>query len=184
MAPPPLQETVQQFFQRMTIAQTVTPMVRVFTAAENTKLIKSIESIPPENRETALVEIEEVITESGGTVVEDQFDYLWSTSTAAPPRVNSIEVDQATANFANISKIWFDNLDKDGIDQMDKLMVIPVNSLILIENATTPSNYLQVLTTSNPIQRQGADGHVEIPCKFSKSGGTLADTISLYVSIS
>src|SRR6185295_17907373 len=68
MGPPPPQETIQQFFQRMTISQVVDPMVKTFTASENAELIKAIGSIPPENRETALLEIEDVITDSGGVV--------------------------------------------------------------------------------------------------------------------
>src|SRR4030095_4956659 len=107
-----------------------------------------------------------------GTVKLTKCRYLWSTNTAAPPRNNSIEANVTWANIATVDKLTFYYLDADAVDRMTTLMAITVGTIVRIEDVAGPTaNFLKVTTTAVPIQRQGANGYVEIAAKFESSGG-------------
>lgn len=172
--PPPTTETEAEFFQRMTAQGTIRPMVDQYTQVKNAEVISSLNSIPPENRDEAQAEIEAVITTHGGAVPIHELTYLWSSNTAAPPRDNSIEVNATDANFAQVTKIFFDDLDAGNVSRLQSLLALKVNTLIRIEHPVHQMNFLQVVTTGAPIERQPADPYIEIPVVFHTRGGSLA----------
>lgn len=169
--PPP---TVAAFFQLRVTSSAVAPLVAVHQAAQTAELVGALASVPAENRAAAQKEIEAVIVEQGGAVKVRSARYLWSSNTAAPPRVNSVEADATDANLATLGTLTFDDLDADNVTQMAALLALPVNTLIRIEDAADPANYLVTILHAAPIQRQGADGYVELLVTFSSRGGTFA----------
>jgi hypothetical protein len=104
---------------------------------------------------------------------------LWSTSTAPPPRDQSVELDVTQANVTTVTKLFFDYLDANNGDQMNALLALPVSTFVRIEDAATATNFVLVITTAAPIQRQGADGHVEIAVQYRQHSGSLADTLPM-----
>lgn len=177
--PPPAVETVEAYFQRMTLTSTVTPMVSQHQQAKNAELLTTFATIPEANRDAAQADLEAVVVEHGGTVTLKAATYLWSTSTAPPPRTQSIEINVTQTNIAQVTVMWFDNLDANNADQMNALMALAVSTLIRIEDTANPANFLQVFTAAVPIQRQGADGHVEIAVQYQQHGGSLGDTLPM-----
>jgi hypothetical protein len=182
--PPGTTETIQQFFDRMAHISTVSPMLIRHQSVQNAELISTLGTIPEANRSAAKNDIEAVIVQHGGTVELHECRYLWSTNTAAPPRNNSIEANVTWANIATVDKLTFYYLDADAIDRMSTLMAIAVGTLVRIEDVANMANFLKVTTTAAPIQRQGANGYVEIAVKFELSGGTLADTLPMKTTFS
>jgi hypothetical protein len=177
--PPPPVESVEAYFQRMTSHSTVAPMVSQHQQEKNAELLSTFATIPEANRDAAHADMEAVVVEHGGTVKLKTATYLWSTSTAPPPRNQSVEIDVTQANVATVTMLWFDYLDANNGDQMNALMALAVSTFVRIEDAATPANFLQVVTTAAPIQRQGADGHVEIAVQYRQHGGVLGDTLPM-----
>jgi hypothetical protein len=186
-APPPSgdPETIQQFFDRMTHISTVSPMVTRHQSVKNMELISTLETIPEENRPAASIEIQATIVAHGGTVPLHECRYLWSTNTAAPPRNNSIEANVAWASIATVDKLTFYYLDADAVDRMNTLMALAVGTIVRIQDVANPSvNFLKITTMAPPIQRQGANGYVEISVKHVLHGGALADTLPMTTTFS
>lgn len=173
-APAPPGETEAEYFDRMTRYATVGPMVSRHDAAKNSEFLVAFASVPPENQEAAQKQIEAVIVAQGGAVSARSARYLWSSNTAAPPRTQSVEADVTDANLATVKKLTFDDVDADNVSQMKALMALAVNTLIRIEDAANPANFLAAILNAPPIQRQGADGYVEFPVAFSSRGGSFA----------
>jgi len=173
MTPPPV-GTVEEFFQQRVTQTTVATMVSLHLSAKNTTLVDSLMTVPEANRPAAKADIEAVIMQHGGTVPVTDTTYLWSTNTAAPPRNNSIEADVSAANLASLTKLTFHYLDADSVNRMTSLMAVTVNTLIRIEDAANAANFLQTILRAAPIQRQGADGYVEMPVSFQHLGGSFA----------
>jgi hypothetical protein len=183
--PPGTTETIQQFFDRMAHISTVSPMLVRHQGVKNSELIGTLETIPEANRPAARTDIEATIVAHGGTVKLTKCRYLWSTNTAAPPRNNSIEADATWANIATMTKLTFYYLDADAVDRMTTLMALAVGTIVRIEDVAAPTtNFLKVTTTAVPIQRQGANGYVEIAVKFGQSGSALADTLPMNATFS
>jgi hypothetical protein len=182
--PPGTTETIQQFFDRMAHLSTVSPMLTRHQGVKNSELIGTLQTIPEANRPAARTDIEAAIVAHGGTVELRECRYLWSTNTAAPPRNNSIEADATWANIATVTKLTFYYLDADNVNRMSTLMAIAIGTLVRIEDAANMSNFLKATTTAAPIQRQGANGYVEIAVKFGLSGGALADTLPMKTTFS
>lgn len=178
---PPIVETEAQYFERMVHNSTLGPMVFMHTQTKNADLVVSLSSIPEANRPAAKADIDAVIVTHGGTVPATAFTYLWSSNTAAPPRVNSVELDATEANHSTVTKLTFDDMDSTNVSRMNSLLGIKINTLIRLEDAASVANFVQVLTTGTPIQRQGADGFVELPVKIHSKGGSFAalDTLPL-----
>jgi hypothetical protein len=179
MFPPPPAETVETYFQRMTSSGTVAPMVAQHQQEKNDELLTTLGTIPEANRAAAKTEIEAVVVEHGGTVPLTTATYLWSTSTAPPPRNQSVELNVTQANIATVTLLYFDYLDANNGDQMNALLALAGSTFVRIEDAATPANFLEVVTTAAPIQRQGADGHVEIAVQYRQHGGSLGDTLPM-----
>lgn len=171
----PAGETEAQYFDRM-VHNMLGAMTAQHAQAKNTVLVTDLSTIPEANRPAAQADINAVIVQYGGTVGVQTLTYQWSANTAAPPRVNSIEIDATEANFATLSKITFDDMDASTppVSRMTSLLTTKVNTLIRVEDAANAANYLQLLTTATPIQRQGADGYVEMAAKFHSKGGSFA----------
>jgi hypothetical protein len=184
--PPGTTETVQQYFDRMAHISVVSPMLSRHQGVKNAELIGTLETIPEANRPAARTDIETVIVQHGGTVKLRECRYLWSTNTAAPPRNNSIEADVTWANIATLTKLTFYYLDADNVNRMSGMMSdTPVGTIVRIEDVANPTaNFLKATTTALPIQRQGANGYVELAVKFDQSGGTLADTLPMTTTFS
>jgi hypothetical protein len=176
-------ETIEAFFDRMTHHSVVSPMVTRQQSVKTTDLLTTLGTIPPENREAAQRDIEVVVVEHGGTVPLTAATYQWSKSSAPPPSTQSVEMDVSDANVVTVTKLYFHYLDANGIDRMMGLMAIPVNTAIRIEDPDNPSTFLLVVTTAAPIQRQGADGHVEFVVVFSAAGGILGPLDGLPVTV-
>lgn len=175
MIEPPPVTTIQEFFQARTISGTVLPMVAIHRTTKNTNLVVSLDSVPPENRAAAQHDIEAVIAQYGGAVPATTLTYQWSANTAAPPRNLSCELDATEANWATqISKLTFHHLDAGSTDRMATLMAVKLNTLIRLTDAANAANFVAVLTTGAPIQRQGSNGYVELPVKFSQKGGSFS----------
>jgi hypothetical protein len=177
--PGPPAETIEAYFQRMTTHSTVTPMVMQHQQEQNAELLSTFATIPEANRAAAKADVEAVVIEHGGTVTLKTATYLWSTSTAPPPRAQSVELNVTQANIATVTLLYFDYLDANNADQMNALMALAVSTFVRIEDAATATNFLEVITTAAPIQRQGADGHVEIAVQYRQHGGTLGDTLPM-----
>ena len=167
-------ETEAQFFQRMTQQTTIGPIVMQHNHAKNTELLASMNSIPPENREAAQADIEAVITAQGGTVPLHDVTYLFSSNTAAPPRAQSVEANVNDTNLATVTKLTFDNEDAENVAQKARLLALKVNTLIRLEDAETPANFLQVILTAVPLEKQPADPYVEMTVAFHSRGGSFA----------
>ena len=168
--------TVAAFLQQQVDLQVLNVNVVNYNTEQGAELIAMVATVPPANRAAAIEDIEDVVTEHGGTAPFRNVPYLWSTNTAAPPRVSSIEADQTQANMATVSKLTFDDLDADGGMQMAALMAIPAGSTIRVLDPANAANALTVRSTAAAIQRQGADGFVEIAVAFISFSGTFADT--------
>lgn len=168
--PPP--DTQLDYLQQQVSHLVLDPMVVQYESAQAAQLVSLVATIPPENRAAAFDDIQVVVDEHGGTPVFRDVPYLWSTSTAPPPRVNSIEADATQPNMAAVTKVFFDDLDANGVSRMDALMGILIGSILRIANG---ANVLRVRTRAAPIQRQGADGHVEILVQLESFAGTFAD---------
>jgi hypothetical protein len=177
--PPPPPETVEAYFQRMTSTSTVAPMVSQHQQEKNTDILATLGTIPEANRAAAKADIEAVVIEHGGTVILKTATYLWSTSTAPPPRNQSVELNVTQANIATATLVWFHYLDANNGDQMNALMALPVSTFVRIADAANAANFIEVVTTAAPIQRQGADGHVEIAVQYRQHGGSLGDTLPM-----
>jgi len=180
----PAAETEAQFFDRMVHQGVIAPMGAQQRAASQAELSAMLGTIPPENQAAAVEDIAVVVEEHGGTVPLHEARYLYSNSTAPPPRDLSVEVDATDANFAQVTKIFFDHLDADSHNRMSSLMGLVTGTVIRLADAANAATFLQVFTKGAPIQRQGADGHVEIAVQFSQRGGSFAtlDTKPLTVT--
>jgi hypothetical protein len=177
-SPPPA--TQADYLQQLVSHQVLDPMVVQYGNAQAAQLVSLVATIPPENRAAAFEDIEVVVDEHGGTPLFRDVPYLWSVSTAPPPRVNSIEVDVTQPNMATVSKIFFDDRDAGNVVRMDALMAIRLGSTLRLANGAT---LLRVRTTAAPIQRQGADGHVEIAVQLVEFVGTFADLQQVSCSV-
>jgi ABC-type branched-subunit amino acid transport system substrate-binding protein len=68
--PPALPATQQEYLQQQVDVLVLTPMGTRYGQAVTTAVQNSLASVPIENQEAALESIKQVITDSGGTVVE------------------------------------------------------------------------------------------------------------------
>src|SRR4030095_1075326 len=154
--PPPEPKTIAAFFEAQVRQGTVSPMVGRHQLATNEAWIQTLNTVPPENRDAAQADIETAVKTHGGAVKLRTATYLWSTSTAPPPRNQAVELDVSAANVAPVPKIFFDSLDADGVDRMASLLQIAVNTLISL--TATTANVVSVVTTGPPLPRPGRDG--------------------------
>lgn len=173
-APPQTGETETQFFERMVHASTIGPMTFQNQQAKTTVITTDLSTIPEAEQPAAKAEIDAVIIAHGGTVTATSLTYQWSANTAAPPRVNSLELDVNEANFTAVAKLTFDDKDAGNVVRMGSLLGTKANTLIRLEDVANAANFVAVITTGTPIQRQGADGFVELPVRFQAKGGTFA----------
>jgi len=174
LPPPTSAATVDAFFQERVAQTTVAAMMAQHQAAKNADLVASLQTVPEANRPAALDDMKAVIVQHGGTVKITDAVYLWSTNTAAPPRNNSIEANVTDANLATVTKLTFHYLDADNVDRMNSLMALAVNAIVRIEDAANAANFLQTILTAAPIQRQGANGYVEMTVQCQQRGGSFA----------
>jgi hypothetical protein len=170
---PPVAKTDAAFFQQSVQQSTLDPLSQRYRDAQSTELIATLNTIPPANRPAARIDIETAIEAHGGTAPLHQATYFWSTSTAPPPRVQSVEVDATEANFSTVMKIYFDDLDTANVSHMTDLLALKLGTIIRLVDPANAANLLEVVTIATPIQRQGADGHVEIAVRFNQKSGTL-----------
>jgi hypothetical protein len=174
MVKPPPGETIAAFFDRMVHTGTLGAMGASYQAVQNAELVTMLGTIPEANRQAAKKDIEAAVVAHGGTVTLTATQYKWSKSSAPPPTAQSVEMNVSDANMATVSKLYFHYLDGGGVDRMSALMAMASGTVIRIEDPANSSIFLQVMTTAAPIQRQGANGHVEFAVKFSLSAGALA----------
>jgi len=166
--------TVEEFMQAQTIALTVEPMAMRQQSAMMAEDLAAFQSVPDENKAAFRADVEASVQAYGGTVPASTLSYLWSANTAAPPRDLSVELDQGEAKWPELTKLTAHSLDAQSVDRMAMLMAVAANTVVRIEDAASPANFVVVLITGAPIQRQGADGYVEFPAVFNQRGGTFA----------
>jgi len=164
--------TVDEFMQAQTIALTVEPMVMRHESAMLTEDIAAINSVPEENKAAFRADMEASIQEHGGSVPASTLSYLWSANTAAPPRNLSIEIDQPEAKWDQLTKLTFYDLDAGSVDRAAMLLAVAVNTIIRLEDAANPANFVMALVTAAPIDR--ANNFVEFPARFNSKGGSFA----------
>lgn len=177
-------ETPEVYFDRRTHESTIGPMVAMHKTAKNTELVSSLSTIPPENRDAAQKDLEDLVVKHGGTVELSTVRYKWSKNTAAPPSANSVELDKTDANVATITKFTAHYLDADAKDRMTQLLAVAANTPIRVEDPANVATFVQLVTSGPPIQRQGANGYVEFPVTYSAHSGLLAPLDGLPVNVS
>jgi hypothetical protein len=169
--PPPPVETVEAYFQRMTQQATLTPMVLTHQQAKNTELLKTLDTIPPENRPAARTEIESVIVTHGGAVKVREATYLWSDTLTPPPPDKTVTIDVSQADLTPVTKVFFDDQDNAGVSQRGGLLALTTETMVRIEDPNNAAHFLLLITTGAPV---AGTGYVELPVRYHQSGGPLA----------
>jgi hypothetical protein len=170
-APLPPPETIEEFFNRRTHDTTVLPMLSQHTTVKQQELLATLATIPPENRDAALTDLEAVVTAHGGTVTLRDATYLWSdTLTGAPPD-RTVMMDVSQADVMPVTRLYFDDQDVDSVLQRAGLLAVALGTLVRLEDPRNTAHFLLVVTTAAAI---GQPGYVELPVEYRQQGGPLA----------
>jgi hypothetical protein len=165
------EETLDAYFQRMMQSGTVQPMVLAHQQAKNAELLRSLNTIPPENRPAAQSDIEQVIVTQGGAVKVREATYLWSDTLTPPPADQTVMMDVAQADARPVTKVFFDDQDSAGVSQRNGLLALTTGAMVRIEDPRNTAHFLVLIMTGAPV---AGTGYVELPVRYHQSGGPLA----------